>query len=296
MPLRSCAAVASPSRRRSDNLACAEGIGSLCSVFLLIGRLVMEIVHCATRQCGPLGRLRHAQRRRLVLPAVRVEGDQRALLRSRDVLSRSGRRQRGFAASSRSCCCSSRIFGKILCSMPFVNLGGPCAPIAGSDGRTGRGVSVILERTQAKFLEVRSRRRIDNNIAVSEHKVSMTVELCADSEAIWKAFTSKHRNNIRRAYGHGFTTVTGGAELLDPCYDVLLESWRNLGRRSMQSRTSSRSSRHSGRRSRSSSCSITASRWAPPSTDTIGQRWKACGQAPALRSEDPTATTCSTGR
>lgn len=123
----------------------------------------------------------------------------------------------------------SRIFGKILCSMPFVNLGGPCADGAEAENALMDEAKSILKRTRAKFLEVRSRTRLNTELPASEHKVSMTLDLVEDSEQIWKSFTSKHRNNIRRAYGHGFTTQVGGVELLDPCYDMLQESWRRLG-------------------------------------------------------------------
>jgi len=123
----------------------------------------------------------------------------------------------------------SRIFGRILCSMPFVNLGGPCAPEPQVLGALLDESRAVLDRTRARFLEIRAREKLGDEIAVSAHKVSMTVALREDPDAIWKAFTSKHRNNIRRAYGHGFTTVIGGAELLDACYDILLESWRSLG-------------------------------------------------------------------
>jgi FemAB-related protein (PEP-CTERM system-associated) len=123
----------------------------------------------------------------------------------------------------------SRIFGKILCSMPFVNLGGPCTsdPVV-SEALMGEATR-LLSWTGAKFLEVRARSRLKTSRPPSEHKVSMTIELAEDPDKLWKAFTSKHRNNVRRAYGHGFSTVNGGPELVDACYEVLTESWRSLG-------------------------------------------------------------------
>jgi len=123
----------------------------------------------------------------------------------------------------------SRLFGKILCSMPFVNLGGPCATDAETVDALMSEACSILARTRARFLEVRTPMKLKTRLPASEHKVSMTVELAEDADVIWKAFTSKHRNNIRRAYGHGFTTVSGGGELLDRCYGILQESWRNHG-------------------------------------------------------------------
>lgn len=123
----------------------------------------------------------------------------------------------------------SRLFGRILCSMPFVNRGGPCA----SDSETvdalvdeGRR---ILEVNQADYLEIRSLSKLNTSVPTSEHKISMTIGLSEDPEDLWKSFKSKHRTNIRSAYHQGFNTLLGGAELLDEFYDILAESWRSLG-------------------------------------------------------------------
>ncbi len=123
----------------------------------------------------------------------------------------------------------TRFFGKILCSLPFVNLGGPCASDSETmDAFLGEAKS-ILEVTQADYLEIRSRTRLNTPVPTADHKVSMTIELAHDAEDVWKAFTSKHRNTIRSAYRKGFTTLVGGAELLDQFYEILSESWRSLG-------------------------------------------------------------------
>ena len=46
---------------------------------------------------------------------------------------------------------------------------------------------------------------------------------------LWKAFKTGHRQDIRRGYKNGFVARFGGAELLEPFYEVHGESWRNLG-------------------------------------------------------------------
>lgn len=123
----------------------------------------------------------------------------------------------------------SRVFGRILCSMPFMNLGGPCA----SDPETLEALleeaKSILTDNQADYLEIRSLSKLNTPLPTSEHKVSMTVDLSNDPDVLWKAFKSKHRNNIRNAYNQGFTTLAGGAELLDDFYEILAESWWSLG-------------------------------------------------------------------
>ena len=57
----------------------------------------------------------------------------------------------------------------------------------------------------------------------------MTVDLVADSEVLWKSFKTGHRQDIRRGYKNGLTARFGGAELLDPFYEVMSESWQQLG-------------------------------------------------------------------
>jgi len=123
----------------------------------------------------------------------------------------------------------SRLFGTMLCSMPFVNLGGPCASDSGAMYGLLEEAGRILAATNADYLEMRSRTRLETSGPTAEHKVSMTIELSHDPEDIWKAFTSKHRNTIRSAQRKGFTTSVGGAEHLDDFYEILSESWRSLG-------------------------------------------------------------------
>ncbi|MCB1825695.1 MAG: FemAB family PEP-CTERM system-associated protein [Candidatus Competibacteraceae bacterium] len=123
----------------------------------------------------------------------------------------------------------SRLFGKILCSMPFMNLGGPCTTDRETEDALLDETRKILEVNKADYLEIRSLSKLNTSLPVAEHKISMTVDLANDPEVIWKAFKSKHRTNIRNAYNQGFTTLTGGEELLDDFYKILAESWRSLG-------------------------------------------------------------------
>ena len=123
----------------------------------------------------------------------------------------------------------SRIFGKILCSMPFVNLGGPCASEPKVLEALLDEAQTIVKVNQADYLEIRSLWKLSTHLPTSEHKVSVTVDLVKEPEVLWNTFKSKHRNTIRNAYNQGFTTLAGGAELLDDFYEILAESWRNLG-------------------------------------------------------------------
>jgi FemAB-related protein (PEP-CTERM system-associated) len=123
----------------------------------------------------------------------------------------------------------SRLFGRILCSLPFLNYGGPCAS-------SSRAVQLLIDEAmrraselRADYLELRCAEPLPTELPVSTRKVSMTINLDPDPDVVWNAFTSKHRKNVRRAYRAGLTVQSGGMEFLDDFYSVLERSWRDLG-------------------------------------------------------------------
>lgn len=124
---------------------------------------------------------------------------------------------------------SSRLFGRILCSMPFLNYGGPCADTpaiakALIDDAIRRADGLAVD-----YLELRCAAPFDVPLPVSHRKVSLTLALDADPDRLWNGFSAKHRKNIRRAYKNGLSVQAGGIELLDRFYPVLERSWRDLG-------------------------------------------------------------------
>lgn len=123
----------------------------------------------------------------------------------------------------------SRIFGRILCSMPFVNYGGPIAVDSATSGRLIQAARDHAGRLRADYLELRCASPLDTDLQVSTQKVSMTLDLEADPEQLWNRFSSKHRTAIRRVYKDGLVVSSGGAELLPEFYSVMQQSWRDLG-------------------------------------------------------------------
>lgn len=124
---------------------------------------------------------------------------------------------------------TSPVFGRILCSVPFVNYGGPIAETPGAAAAlTARAVS-LSDELHADYLELRCAQPLSTDMPVSLRKVSMTIELDADSQKLWDGFHAHHRKNVRRALKNEFDVRVGGIELLDPFYHVLELSWRTLG-------------------------------------------------------------------
>jgi FemAB-related protein (PEP-CTERM system-associated) len=121
------------------------------------------------------------------------------------------------------------LFGTLGCSMPFVNYGGPVADSPAVEAALVEAARELARRERMKYLEIRSLHRLDERIPALTHKVSMTVDLSPGADALWNAFKSSHRQQIRKAEKEGFTTRHGGRELIPDFYAVMSESWRSLG-------------------------------------------------------------------
>ena len=124
---------------------------------------------------------------------------------------------------------ASRLFGRILCSMPFVNYGGPLAASAAVRTLLAEHATRRANALRADYLELRCASALDTGMPVSLRKVSMTIPLERDPDKLFAAFTTKHRNQIRRAFKNDLTVEHGGIELLPAFYEVLERSWHELG-------------------------------------------------------------------
>lgn len=123
----------------------------------------------------------------------------------------------------------SRLFGRILCSMPFVNYGGPCASDPDTAGALIDEAKKLAKEHRADYLELRCAQAAPTDLPASLRKISMTIPLAADPDTIWNGFTSKHRKNVKRAYKNELAVKKGGVELLPVFYSLMEQSWRNLG-------------------------------------------------------------------
>ena len=115
---------------------------------------------------------------------------------------------------------SSRLFGRILCSMPFLNYGGPCAETETAARALIDEAVRRADRAQVEYLELRCAVPAPTELAVSRQKVSMTIALDADPEVLWNGFKPKHRKNIRRAMKNDLSVRSGSTELLDEFYGL----------------------------------------------------------------------------
>ena len=123
----------------------------------------------------------------------------------------------------------SRLFGSILCSMPFLNFGGVVADDPDAEAALLEEATSLVRSLNADYMELRHLEQSTASLPTKLHKVSMTVDLNPDPAVIWDAYKSKHRREIRKAMKSGMVYSRGGLPLLDDFFEVLSRGWRELG-------------------------------------------------------------------
>lgn len=156
----------------------------------------------------------------------------------RDVISKAfGHETRYLAARSAGGICGvlplvrfrSRIFGRFVVSMPFLNYGGV---LADSPEAADALVAAAIDETRragATYLELRHTRQLFPRLQAKRHKVGMEVTLQSSEDAQWQAIDRKVRNQVRKGQKSGLRTGHGGVELLDAFYGVFARNMRDLG-------------------------------------------------------------------
>jgi FemAB-related protein (PEP-CTERM system-associated) len=124
---------------------------------------------------------------------------------------------------------NSRIFGKILCSMPFLNFGGIIADDRQATEELIEKAKELAVSLKTDFIELRHHYKSDYNFITNTHKVSMTIKLDKNPEVLWNNFSSKHRNELRKSFKSDLLFKAGKDELLDDFYFIISRGWRDLG-------------------------------------------------------------------
>jgi FemAB-related protein (PEP-CTERM system-associated) len=126
----------------------------------------------------------------------------------------------------------SRLFGRFLVSLPYVNTAGV---VAESDSVATALVDRAIELADAldvKHLELRHEVAVHHPklVAGVTDKVHMRLPLPATGDELWNGIKAKVRNQIRKAQKtDGFSVHWGGEELLPEFYDVFCRNMRDLG-------------------------------------------------------------------
>lgn len=123
----------------------------------------------------------------------------------------------------------SRLFGRFLVSVPFLNYGGVLASDSGAADALLGAAREAARDFGASHVELRHTGRQFRDLPSREHKLKLTRSLPATTDALWADVDRKVRNQVRKAQKDGLTAETGQAELVDDFYDVFSRNMRDLG-------------------------------------------------------------------
>jgi FemAB-related protein (PEP-CTERM system-associated) len=125
----------------------------------------------------------------------------------------------------------SRLFGRYLVSVPYLNTGGV---VAGDDAARAALVDEAVElagRLDVKHLELRHEEPVEHP-ALGDRltsKVHGRLGLPGEADELWSRFKPKVRNQVRKGEKEGLTVHWGREELLGEFYRVFAHNMRDLG-------------------------------------------------------------------
>lgn len=124
---------------------------------------------------------------------------------------------------------TSKLFGKILCSIPFFSQAGV---VADSDAARDALISEGLRMARdfgASYFELRHRGISVPQLDARTNKVMLACDVYPSAEQIMQRLTTKMRTNVRRALKTELEVEFGGAEFLDDFYRIFSLRMRELG-------------------------------------------------------------------
>lgn len=127
---------------------------------------------------------------------------------------------------------SSRLFGRFLVSLPYVNRAGIAAADQQAQAALWDRAVELAGKQNVKYLELRQVDPIGDQPALTDQrddKVLMWLDLPDDVETLWTNLSSKVRNQIRKGDKHELSIRFGRHELLDGFHRVFSENMRDLG-------------------------------------------------------------------
>lgn len=123
----------------------------------------------------------------------------------------------------------SRLFGRSVVSLPFLNYGGLLANNVQAEELLVSAASRLATEEGAQSVELRHWNAHGLGLTPKQHKVTMLLPLASDVDTQWKHFDPKVRNQIRKAGKSGLTVQVGGKEFLSDFYAMFARNMRDLG-------------------------------------------------------------------
>ncbi|HYW80740.1 MAG TPA: FemAB family XrtA/PEP-CTERM system-associated protein [Thermoguttaceae bacterium] len=125
----------------------------------------------------------------------------------------------------------SRLFGRFLVSLPYINSAGVVAENKEAEVALIDRAVRLADELDVRHLELRHEQAIEHPALGTQltSKVHMRLALPDDANSLWKQFKPKVRNQIRKGEKHEFTVYWGHDELLADFYAVFSRNMRDLG-------------------------------------------------------------------
>lgn len=126
----------------------------------------------------------------------------------------------------------SRLFGRFLVSLPYLNRAGVVAADPTVRGELIDAAADLAGRRGVQYLELRHHADAVTHRAITHNrddKALMVLDLPADPDALWTGLNAKVRNQVRKGDKAGLTLRWGGIERLEGFYDVFSVNMRDLG-------------------------------------------------------------------
>jgi serine/alanine adding enzyme len=121
----------------------------------------------------------------------------------------------------------SRLFGDYMVSMPFLNYGGPVGDPDAVEFLVQRA-SELARDAEVDLLELRARDELPGDLATSDRKITVLLDLPEDPDVLWNGFKSKVRSQVRRPLKEGME-VQINLDQVVPFYDIYCRHMRDLG-------------------------------------------------------------------
>jgi FemAB-related protein (PEP-CTERM system-associated) len=123
----------------------------------------------------------------------------------------------------------SRIFGHLLCSLPFFSEAGIVADSPAVANALADEAVRVAERAGAEYVELRHGHETALSWPAKTNKVTLVCDVFADAEENMQHLSTKMRTNVRRSLRSGLGAEFGGREFLDDFYEIFCRKMRELG-------------------------------------------------------------------
>jgi serine/alanine adding enzyme len=126
----------------------------------------------------------------------------------------------------------SRIFGRYLVSLPFINSAGLVADDRQAEEMLINKAIELSKQHKVDYLELRNNRKLEHsNLVTSDHKIDFVLPLTPNPDVIWQERLHENvRNKVRKALKHNLTVHSGNdPDYVKEFYRIFSRNMRDLG-------------------------------------------------------------------